>query len=238
MAATSTKKSVKKTTKKQTKKASKKVTAKNLDTKSPIARNSDMQDDTVHDNPVKNPAEKQEIQKQEIAERLYQMNVAYDPAEDRLIFRTSTTANREFLFLITNRMFKQIIELSNKIDDVTYGANQHKEESTKQVVREFHREETLKKADFTSKYVAEEVVLTPVFDSPVLLVKIEVQVNDMMLKVILIGKNNSKTVFPMTKENFTALRHILEQGAKQAGWQDPLPEHPTIPEKTATGTIH
>lgn len=237
----SAKKSVKKATKKANAKTNVKASAKQNKLKAQSkaeqinnAAQAQQEAALATQNPSPPPA---------VAERLYQMNVGYDAAEDRLILRTSTTANREFLFLITNRMFKQILELSKKIEDVSLAPSmasyQPQEERKKEVVREFHRQETLKKADFTSQYAAEEVTLTPVFDEPMLLVKIEVQINGDMLKVGFIGKNKVRTVFPMTKENFTALRHIIHQGAMQAGWiAPPSQDQHNIIIETPDGTVH
>lgn len=173
-------------------------------------------------------------------ETLHQLSVGYDQIEDRLLLRMSTNQQREFLYLITRRLFVQLVTQFEKMEEAISGAGTHADPATREAVTEFHRNENLKQADFDSEY-GNGMTITPVFeDGPKLLTAFEITLDGDVVHLSLVTRDDLRMVFPVLKNNFSAFRHLLANGGVQAEWvlvQDQAAPLPQL-EESEKKTIH
>ncbi len=143
--------------------------------------------------------------------------VSYDAREDRLILRAGTSQFREFRFYVTYRLYRLLLGMFNQIEDAAIDPNIP--EVSKEAVREFQREKTLQGTNFNEK-IAEEKTYTPIFgETPLLIDKIEAKVTNKLVQFV-ITTQKQVTSLPLPRETATALRHMLNQSATRAEWEN------------------
>ncbi len=150
-----------------------------------------------------------------------QINATYDNTEDRIVLRATSNLNREFKLWITFKIFRLLMGAFDKIDNTAAPA--HMPETSREAVKEFHREQSLKKANFTKNYKDDH--LEPVFgDKPLLIDTIKVQMKNNAEVVIMTFCGEGKECgIPLTKDALTPTRHLLERAAAKGEWA-PAPE--------------
>ncbi len=173
--------------------------------------NKDKQNDVV--------ASPKEAQKAEV---VTQINAIYDHVEDRVVLRATSNLNREFKLWITFRIFRLLQGAFDRIDNSV--TPNYMPETSREAVKEFRREQSLQKANFTKKYKDED--LKPVFgDNPLLINEIKVQIkNDAEVVIMTFCGEGKECGIPLTKEALTPTRHLLERAAAKGEWIEPPTE--------------
>lgn len=102
--------------------------------------------------------------------KIHQINLAYIPAEDRLLFRFNTSDKAEFRLLLTRAMS---IRMLAEIDSVIH-INLGREypaivQDSLRAVEDFRREAVVNAADFKTEFSA-EVLVYPIGEQPILVI--------------------------------------------------------------------
>ncbi len=148
-----------------------------------------------------------------------QINAVYDATEDRIVLRATSNLNREFKLWVTFRIFRLLMGAFDKIDNTAAPA--HMPETSREAVKEFRREQSLKQANFTKQYKDDH--LEPVFgEKPLLIDTIKVQMKNNAEVVIMTFCGEGKECgIPLTKDALTPTRHLLERAAAKGEWAPP-----------------
>ncbi|MCK5360560.1 MAG: hypothetical protein KAJ95_08025, partial [Gammaproteobacteria bacterium] len=106
-----------------------------------------------------------------------QIQIRYEPVEDRIVMRMNTEDSSEFRFWVTRR-YAQLLAVSlTKLLRSTDDLQEHKEERVQKAVMSFKHEVAISKADFAKTFEAQPKSL-PLGNVPVLLSKLTVKQND------------------------------------------------------------
>lgn len=87
--------------------------------------------------------------------KLHQLNLGFDPQQDRLLLRISTTEQTEYRLWLTRRIVKAIWPGLVQLVHSSPLARQQSEPAAKQAVVEFQREKALSETRFSETYDGE-----------------------------------------------------------------------------------
>ena len=168
-----------------------------------------------------------------------QINVRYDPAEDRLLLRMNAPTpegTAEYRLWLTRRFVQlmwQGLEKSMEADQTVDPAVQS---SQREAVRQFKEEAALSSADFATPY-RKEAVLTPLGEDPVLITKMQIKQAEAGKKVLIMSGEDGPSVTLALAENMLhSVRKLIADAAERAGWglslkllAETVPMHSTEP---------
>ncbi len=153
----------------------------------------------------------------DLPETISNLSVSYESREDRLMLRAGTTQYREFRYWITYRLYRLLLGLFNQIEDA--GLDPNIPEVSKQAVREFQRERNLQGTNFNEE-IAKDRPYLPIFgENPLLIDKIEAKVSKKIIQFVFTS-DKQVTSLPLPRETAIALRHMMNQAASRAEWDN------------------
>jgi len=110
-----------------------------------------------------------------------QMSISYQPEQDRILVRVSTSEERELQFWFTRRLTLGVTPLMERIVTETAAgrggpATTHLASAdaiTKKAMADFNHSETIRSADFSTPYRLPETA-KPLFESPLLITEVNI----------------------------------------------------------------
>ncbi len=165
---------------------------------------------------------------------LQQINVAYNPTEDRLLLRITGNEAQglaEFRFLITRRLLRLLWGGLDKLLDAGVAADPRVDAGARGMMKQFEKEAALASADFKTPYApqakaAEVPVLTPLGEAPVLVSR--VQLRPLAPGHYLVGLHNETgqgITLTLAPEMIHSIRKLLADSAQKAEWNLDLMEN-------------
>lgn len=100
--------------------------------------------------------------------QLHQMNIEYQPVEDRLVLKISTTDKTEFRLWVTRRFARNLWDSLNKILQNSPVIQQQQDDTAKKAMLAFQQEQSVRPEQFEKAYDADAMNL-PLGEDPVLL---------------------------------------------------------------------
>lgn len=112
-----------------------------------------------------------------MASRLHQLEISYDPIEDRLLLKFHTDQLEEFRLWITRRFAKMFWATIKNLLATSEQPSIEKKKEAKKVVKAYEREKSMKKSDFVQKYTTSQVQIatTPLGSEPILVSRIQIK---------------------------------------------------------------
>ncbi len=168
-----------------------------------------------------------------------QINLSYNPVEDRLLLRLSAPSPQglvEYRMWITRRFTRMMwLALDQVLKDESE-ANPRVEPRGREMVRRFEEEAALSRADFSTPYEPENPV-TPLGPEPMLVVKTHIKKLPDGQRVIIMQDARSRGVnLTVGPALIHSIRKLLSDTADKAGWDLNLDLYSKAPE--AGGEAH
>ncbi len=167
---------------------------------------------------------------------IHQLSVDYSDEQDRILIRINTSLGEELRFWLTRRMlhklwptFTQVVAEHTlrygKLIDTPNPDMATLTDSAKSMLADFHRNEALKRADFSTPYNSNPTSL-PLGESPLLVT--EVKLTSMGSGQLQIKLTEQLTGFAIQRSCQIdvpthlahGLMHLLEQCLARSGWTD------------------
>ncbi|MFC1866801.1 hypothetical protein ACFL0H_01505 [Thermodesulfobacteriota bacterium] len=153
-----------------------------------------------------------------MSQKIRQMQIAFVPIQDRLMFRLRTTAQAEFKLWFTRRYVKllwpAVQQMLNNIKSEII-SDLH----TRQAVISWEHEQVLTQVDFQTQYKEEPEISRPLGEEPVLVSEIQVKHgadNTQMLCLRPEHGQGIEIVFDSTLLH--TFCKLLEEGVQKANW--------------------
>jgi hypothetical protein len=151
--------------------------------------------------------------------QLRQMQLQYQPVQDRLVLRINTGDKQEFAFWLTRRLvlalWPALVKGLATHDDVVL---QHDTGGRKAVLA-FKHEAAAANADFGKPYEEDPEVARPLGERPLLVAKVDVRRADPTRLVLALKPAEGRGVeLALTDELLHNLCRLLSEGVQQTGW--------------------
>jgi hypothetical protein len=151
---------------------------------------------------------------------IQQINLGYNPEQDRLLLRVGLSDNSELLVWLTNRITKQLWQLLNGKTNLptatSIQADTPPEKAVEQFKQELQAAETLQKMDFATEYQARKEVVN---NGAMLAINMMLVSYEQKPPTLEIPCLEGVTVrMNLTGELILALCNMLQLSSKEAGW--------------------
>ena len=147
-----------------------------------------------------------------------QMQMMYNPEEDRILFRVNSTDKKEFRFWITRRyallMLKILKEHRESDPDVVIQATPE----AKQALQSFKQEKAIGQADFSKKF-EEEANELPLGSEVPIAFKLNYGIKDGNLQLGVQPKEGQGISVVISQDLNVTLTQLLLAAAKKADWK-------------------
>jgi hypothetical protein len=169
--------------------------------------------------------------------QMHQVNIGYDPGQDRLLLRISTTEDSEYRLWLTRRMvqglWRGLMQLVSSGDLIKRQAAPE----AKQAVMEFQREQAMQKTNYGGEYQEPKQVANP-GGEPILVFGVRMRpVGDGTHDLHLLPKEGAGVNLRLTETMLHALVKLVQDGVKATDWDLKLDQPLAVPEAAAaTGT--
>lgn len=161
-----------------------------------------------------------------MTERLHQLNIHFDPVEDRLLLRMSvagSAAPAEYRLWLTRRFVSLLWQSLHRALDNAISADQRVAPSGREAVRRFQQESALAQADFATPY-AEQDAVTPLGERPVLVSRARIGRSPQGGQVIHLEAADGPALhINLNDQMMHAFMKLLADGARNAQWGLHLP---------------
>jgi hypothetical protein len=153
-----------------------------------------------------------------MSQKIHQMQIAFVPVQDRLMFRLRTTARAEFRFWFTRRYVKLLWQAVKQMLNNTQSgiiADPH----TRQAMISLEHEQALTQMDFQTQYREEPEISRPLGEEPVLVSKIQTRPGPENTQVLCLQPEQGQgldIVFNSTLLH--SFCKLLEEGVQKAEW--------------------
>jgi hypothetical protein len=177
-----------------------------------------------------------------LSNSLQQLNIQFEPIQDRLILRILGGDNSELRIWLTRRYTRLLLGvldtvIETKIDPV-------KTPYVEQM-KEFEREAALSGSNFEDKYKADEVIAFPLGEEPILVSRIDYKKLENGNVALTLGVEKGQNInLNLDKTLLHALVKLLNQGCDMAEWNIGTPTLPqqkteeTVPAKKSEKILH
>ncbi len=152
--------------------------------------------------------------------KLHQINMQYSPVEDRILVRTSTTNNEEYLIWLTRRYTRILLDLIQKeIDERGGTTNVASKQETKQL---------FKQGAFEKPYAEEQPKTKPLGDKGILAYAIKSGKDSNGNFVLELKSNDNKGItYNLNDTMLYMVYSLLSQSIAKAEWNLGYMEQPT-----------
>lgn len=106
--------------------------------------------------------------------QLHQIQIRFDPKEDRLLMRIKTSDEAEFRFWLTRRYVKLLWPIVLKMLEADQQIVSQGDPTAKSAVLSFQHEKALQQSDFSTEF-KEETSTLPLGETPVVLARIQLK---------------------------------------------------------------
>lgn len=174
---------------------------------------------------------------------IHQLQVAFDAAEDRLLFRVSTTAGEEFRIFLTRRFVKGLWPLLIKTMDSKVAVKAPLIAEARREVLAFEHEKAVHETDFKTPFQeppSETPRQFPLGQAPYVATQGNVRLVDDTFKLALNPANGKGIEIGLDDRLMHSLCRLIEQAARSAEWDltyfAPAPAMPDTTDTPAAST--
>ena len=154
---------------------------------------------------------------------IHQLQVAFDAAEDRLLFRLTTTAAEEFRIFLTRRFVRVLWPMLVKTIESKVAVKAPAAQARREVLA-FEHEKAVRETDFKTPFQeppAEAPRSYPLGAAPYLAVNGNVRLDGSMFKLAFNPANGKGIEIGLDDRLMHSLCRLLEQAARAAEWDLP-----------------
>lgn len=160
--------------------------------------------------------------------KLHQIQIRFEPEQDRLLLRVNTQTGAELRYWLTRRIVKRLLPVLTR----TLGATDERvvtqpTPEAKKAVLDFRREEAISKSDF-SKPFEEKATHTPLGEEPILVSKVSIRRHEQGYLLRLFPANGQALNLMLQDRVLHTLCELIRRGVRLADW-DLVLETPTEP---------
>ncbi len=161
--------------------------------------------------------------------QLKQLNLKYQPGEDRACLRISTGDQSEYRFWLTRRFVRVLWPVLIKLLEADDRVQSQPRTEARKTVLSFQHEHAVQSADFSTGY-QEEATTFPLGSEPVLLTSIRAKRNPGGTPVLgLSGQGDRGVELALSDQLLHSLCKLLADTAEKAEWQLGLKVVPDAP---------
>jgi hypothetical protein len=165
--------------------------------------------------------------------RLHQIQLQFDPHQDRAVLRIRTTDKAEFLFWITRRFVQLLWNVLIKIVQTDELVSAQADPGNKQAVLAFQHEQAVQQSDFKTRYEP-EVAQRPLGDTPMLLAKVQLRRTDGGDNILVLSPLQGKGIeLRLEPPMVHSLCKLIAEICQTAQWNLPFTLQPGAPAKPA-----
>lgn len=150
-----------------------------------------------------------------------QINITFDPVEDRLLLRTTTRqddAVLEYKLWLTRRLVKLLLPVLDKMLESESQVLTRVSGDNRKAVLEFQKHAALAQTDFKTPYSTENKQ-TPLGDHPLLISRIHAGKDQAGKPVLSLKTADNKGInLGMTTQMIHSFKTLLGNGMAKAGW--------------------
>lgn len=150
-----------------------------------------------------------------------QINVTYDPGEDRLLLRMGTPGPQgpvEYRMWLTRRFLQLMWQGLDQSMEAESATDPTMQPEVREAVKQFKEEAAISQADFSTPYKKAPAV-TPLGPAPLLITKMQIKKGEGDKKVLIMsGENGQGVTLALAESMLYSVRKLLADGAKKAGW--------------------
>lgn len=152
-----------------------------------------------------------------MSSNLHQLELSFNPLEDRLVLKIYTTDLNEFRFWLTRRFTKLIWELLKKVLDEAKKNEQEQKQQAEKVTKAFQEEQS-KKHPLADK-LSTKVTKTPLGAEPLLAAKLAINPQQAGIYVLAIHTADSKGIeISANSYIILSLCKLIAETVKKADW--------------------
>lgn len=158
-----------------------------------------------------------------MADPLHQINLTYDPGEDRLLLKIVTTGRAAYRLWLTRRVTGQIYEVLNDVADSRASEAAGAAASSaraRDAVRDFQREDAVARVD-RSKPFDDAGAELPLGGTPILIARARPGEGDGPGRLVLEAEGKPAITLGLEADLVHTLGELLANGASRAGWDLP-----------------
>ncbi len=150
-----------------------------------------------------------------------QINVTYNPGEDRLLMRMNAPGpdgSVEYRMWLTRRFLQLMWQGLDKSMEAESAADPTVQPSVREAVQQFKEEAALSEADFSTPY-EKAPATTPLGPDPFLITKMQIKKGEGDKRVLIMsGENGQGVTLAMAEPMLHSVRKLLADAAGKAGW--------------------
>lgn len=150
---------------------------------------------------------------------LKQLQLRYDPLEDRLALRVSTGDGQEFRFWLTRRYTTLLLAVLDKHQAEDPEVAEHDTAEARRAVRAFKQEAASAGAAFGDSF--EAAPERPLGDVPILAFRLDYRITESSLSLTIAPKEGAGIAFTLDRNLSLNLGTMLAQALAQADWRLP-----------------
>ena len=159
-----------------------------------------------------------------MTDTLHQINLNYNPAEDRILIRVSTTGQQEYRVWLTRRFTSIMLDILNK--SLTEGMSAESEEA-KSALLDWQKKEVTDKADFSKPFIEDNEVHFPLGKGGILAQKLSFSKSGQKLNLLITPSKGQGMNLALDKDLQKVVYKMFEDAVAKAQWQ--LITSPVIP---------
>ena len=158
-----------------------------------------------------------------IAETKTQLNLTFIPVEDRLLFRIATgkpgTVMEEYRLWLTRRLVKLLGNALDRMIELATTLDLRIQPESRHAVQHFQQNAALAETDFTTPYVAEQEVCTPMGPNPLLVHQFQARTGTKETQVLSLETTTGQSInISLNLQLIHSLRKLLADMIEQADW--------------------
>ena len=151
-----------------------------------------------------------------------QMQLLYNPEEDRILFRVNTTTSQEFRFWITRRyaalMFRALREHIDHDPDISA----QESPTAREAVRSFKQEAAVKSANFREQF-RDDPEEMPLGQDALLAYRLTYRIEDGVLTMGIQPRSGQGITMAINQQINSSLSQLLAAAVRKAEWNLVLP---------------
>ncbi|MEX0941092.1 MAG: hypothetical protein WD002_00940 [Pseudomonadales bacterium] len=146
-----------------------------------------------------------------------QMQMLYNPEEDRILFRLNTTSREQFRFWLTRRYTMLLLKVLKEHVEADPDISMQGTAEAKQAVKSFKQEKAIQSANFKEQFVEESNELPLGHEIP-LAFRLTYNVKDKVLSIGIQPREGQGINMTITQEINASLAQLLISAAKKGEW--------------------
>lgn len=146
-----------------------------------------------------------------------QMQMLYNPEEDRILFRVNTTAGQQFRFWITRRYAALLLRVLKEHVDSDPDVSAQGSPEAKEAVRSFKQEKAVQSANFKDEF-REESAEMPLGEEALLAYRLQYNIKEGVLNLGIQPKTGQGISMVINQQINSSLTQLLAAAIRKAEW--------------------